>query len=319
MGRPCTGRIPPGPSAAAGWGFSPTNLTNLRRGGNRFLAEVRQLSTTAQPATRRPRAPAWTAATQASAVEDRRLRPQNRRNDRRHGDPSRALGCAGQRSLSLLERSSASQPVPSFPPLVDGTTLSYRQKLTGALPSPGRELRWTLSVRGKTVQLDARVHASCRRHRLPKGGPAQPCTQAFGKPAVSYRGRLDRRPYGLELWLSTEQPSDGFPSELTLHCLRSVIGVLPAGASLLPGDACKGDGPPPRWQPATPRDVGVWHCAVKDESTALGMAIKSSVRWSLPPEPGSVGLRQQRLRRPRAPFACPPKAARFASAIRPAN
>lgn len=168
-------------------------------------------------------------------------------------------------SLSLLERSSASQPAPSFPPLTDGTTLNYRQKLTGLLPSPGRELRWSLSVRGKTVQLDARVR-SCPPPPLGKGGPAQPCTQAFGKPLVSYRGRLDRRPYGLDLWVSTEQPSEGFPSELTLHCLRSVIGVLPAGASLLPGDACKGDGPPPRWQPATPRDVAVWHCAVKDES-----------------------------------------------------
>lgn len=173
------------------------------------------------------------------------------------------LTCAG---LLALTGSSTGQPGPSFPKLSDGATLSYRQKLTGMLPSPGRELRWSLSLRGKTVQLTARSR-TCPSPRIGKTGPADPpCTGPFGPAAVSYAGRIDQRPYGVDIWVQSEKPVDGFPSELSLHCLRSVIGVLPVGATLQSGDACKGDGPPPRWLPATTQDIAVWHCSVRDET-----------------------------------------------------
>lgn len=168
-------------------------------------------------------------------------------------------------TLLCLSRSGAGEPALSFPRLGEGTTLSFRQKLTGALPSPGKELKWTLSIRGKRVQLVAQQR-SCKAPPLKGGAVAGPCSQPFGPPLVAYAGRMEPRPYGVDLWVSSDKPADGFPSELSLHCLRSVIGVLPTGAMLQPGDACKGDGPPPRWQPATTRDVAVWHCAVRDES-----------------------------------------------------
>jgi hypothetical protein len=179
--------------------------------------------------------------------------------------PTHVLTCG---LLLLLPRPGASEPGPSFPKLTEGVTLSYRQKLTGMLPSPGRELRWSLSLRKKTVKLSATAR-TCPSPRLGKGAPADPpCTGPFAAGSVAYEGRIEARPYGIDIWVSSEKPAEGFPAELSLHCLRAVIGVLPVGATLQSGDACKGDGPPPRWQPATTQDVGVWHCAVRDEQSA---------------------------------------------------
>lgn len=147
--------------------------------------------------------------------------------------------------------------LPSAPPLV------FQQTLTGMLPGKTAQRRWTLRFSGASPRLDVQQR-TCPGPSL-KGGTAAVCKEAFGKPLLSYQGRLTPRPYGVELWLASEQHIDGFPSEMTLTCLRTLVGVLPAGARLLSGDACSGDGPPPRWLPSQTEEKGVWHCHLHDE------------------------------------------------------
>jgi hypothetical protein len=159
---------------------------------------------------------------------------------------------------------SATTGSPSFPPLPASAPLVFQQTLTGLLPAQARELRWTLRFSAGQPRLSVQERA-CPGPSL-KGGAAPVCKAAFGAAKASYQGKLSQRPYGVELWLSTTDSVEGFPSELTLTCLRTVVAVLPAGASLLSGDACKGDGPPPRWQPGKGQDVGLWHCQSHDEN-----------------------------------------------------
>ena len=158
----------------------------------------------------------------------------------------------------------AGEGAAGFPSLPSTTALSFQQTLTGLLPGKGKELRWTLSFVGKQPRLLVRTR-SCPGPSLKSAAVTPPCKESFGKPLVSYEGKLTQRPYGVEMWLSSESPADGFPSEMTLTCLRTVVGVLPVGAALLHGDACKGDGPPPRWQPTGTKDVGLWLCRLHDE------------------------------------------------------
>ncbi len=166
-------------------------------------------------------------------------------------------------ALSGPSGHAAAEPSLRFPTLPSSTPLAFQQTLTGMLPGKTKEQRYTLSFVGNKPRLAVRVR-SCPGPSL-KGGAAAACKESFGKPVVSYEGSLRPHPYGVELWLSTQATVEGFPSEMTLTCLRTVVGVLPAGASLLSGDACKGDGPPPRWQPGTTQDVGLWQCQLHEE------------------------------------------------------
>lgn len=149
----------------------------------------------------------------------------------------------------------------SFPALPSPVPLSFQQKLAGMVPTKTRELRWVLSFADKTARLSATLRScplALRRAELP------PCREPAAQ-AVAYVGKWQARPYGMEVWLESSAAPEGFPSELSLLCLRTVVGVLPAGASLLPGDACDGSSPPPRWQPGQTKDVALWHCAIQSD------------------------------------------------------
>lgn len=138
---------------------------------------------------------------------------------------------------------------PGFPPVPSAGPLRFQQRLAGMLPKP-LTVRWELRFQGSAVTLRA-----------------QRSGRASDEPAVSvaYQGTWRRDPRGLELHLMTEEPREPFPQELNLRCLRAVLDVLPGHAELRSGDACNGDGPPPRWEPARTRDVPTWLCALDDE------------------------------------------------------
>lgn len=140
---------------------------------------------------------------------------------------------------------------PEFPPLPG--PLRFQQQLKGMLPGGVLKVRWALRFQGPAVTLE--VVKSTQR-----GGAAAE------RAAVTYKGTWARDHRGVTMFVSHEQDSGDFPRELTLRCLRAVLDVLPAEADLISGDACKGDGPPPRWSPLRPNDVAVWHCLVDEES-----------------------------------------------------
>lgn len=163
--------------------------------------------------------------------------------------------------LVLGTRPVDAEPERAFPTLPSPAPLHFQQKLTGMVPAKTRELNWILSFSGKTVRLAATMR-SCAGS-LHRSDPL-PCREPYAK-VVSYAGTWQARSYGMELWLEARPAAENFPSEMTLLCLRTVVGVLPAGASLLPGDACDGSSPPPRWQPGQTRDVALWHCSIQDD------------------------------------------------------
>ena len=153
---------------------------------------------------------------------------------------------------------------PEFPSLPSATALSFYQKLTGIMPGARKDLRWTLRFVNGQPRLSVQTR-NCPGSSQEQGAAVPSCKEPFGKPVVSYEGKLIQRPYGVELRLSREAPAEDYPSGMNLTCLRTVVGVLPPGASLGMGDACKGDGPPPRWQPGATKDVGLWLCRLHDE------------------------------------------------------
>lgn len=213
---------------------------------------------------------------------------QSPHNGGMNGKTLRA-GWAGLLGLGLLGQAAAAPPAigPVAPSLPSGAPLVFWQTLTGMLPGKTKQQRFTLRFDGGQPRLTVQAR-TCPGPSL-KGGPTPVCTQALGKPLVSYAGKLRPRLYGVEIWLSTEAVVEGFPAEMTLTCLRSVVGVLPAGASLQSGDACAGDGPPPRWLPGKTQDVGLWLCHLHDEPGApwtgygslgpLAFAAGGGVEW----------------------------------------
>lgn len=164
--------------------------------------------------------------------------------------------------LLLGARPVSADPGLGFPALPSSAPLHFQQKLAGMVPTKTRELRWALSFAGKTARLSATLR-SCALS-LSRSDPP-PCRESYAK-GVSYSGTWTVRPYGMEVWLESRPPAEGFPGEMTLLCLKTVVGVLPAGASLLPGDACDGSSPPPRWQPGQTKDVPLWYCSIQDDS-----------------------------------------------------
>lgn len=159
-----------------------------------------------------------------------------------------------------------------FPPLPPPGPLRFQQQLAGRLPGHPTTVRWELRFRGAQITLTAtRLRAS------------DPATR------VTYQGTWTRDHRGLAIRGSTEQQDTGFPQEIALSCLRTVLAVLPSGADLIEGDACKGDGPPPRWAPAQARDLAVWHCHVDDEPASpwngferhgpLSFAAGAGIEW----------------------------------------
>lgn len=149
-----------------------------------------------------------------------------------------------------------------FPALPSPVPLHFRQMLAGMVPTKTRELRWMLSFAGKTARLTATMR-SCPISMQP--GDPPPCREPYAK-GISYSGTWQARPYGMEVWLEAQPAPDKFPAEMRLICLKTVVGVLPAGARLLPGDACDGSSPPPRWQPGQTKDVALWHCSIQEDS-----------------------------------------------------
>ena len=149
----------------------------------------------------------------------------------------------------------------AFPALPSPVPLHFQQKLTGMVPTKTRELHWMLSFAGKTARLTATMR-SCALS-LERSDPL-PCREAFAK-AIAYSGTWQVRPYGMEVWLESQPTPEGFPSDMRLLCLKTVMGVLPAGAKLLPGDACEGSSPSPRWQPGQTRDVALWLCSIQED------------------------------------------------------
>lgn len=178
--------------------------------------------------------------------------------------------------------------LPSLPTLISGTPLRFVQRLTGMLPGQSTEVHWELRMAGSAPRLQARK-LMCPPSVRGGGGRMAPCPDSAQTAAVSYRGRVVPRPYGVDIWFDAQQPVDGFPGEMTLQCLRTVVGVLPAGAFLQHGDACNG-GTPPRWQPGAPsKDVALWLCTIRDEGAQpwsgygtvgpLAFAAGAGVEW----------------------------------------
>ncbi len=188
-----------------------------------------------------------------------------------------------------------------FPALPSSTTLHFQQRLSGILPV-SRQVRWELRWAQKTARLSVSTR-TCPKLAQDQATGNGPCRGAPSA-TISYTGRWIPHPYGIELWLekdrtptkpsrvatiNDEEASESFPENLGLHCLRTVVGVLPSESTLLSGDACGGQGQRPRWQPAQTTDVALWMCRLNEEASfswngyqvlgPLAFASGSGVEW----------------------------------------
>lgn len=151
-------------------------------------------------------------------------------------------------AVSLTGRAGAGDV--EFPPVPSPAELHFQQLLTGKLPGQPTRVRWDLRLLPGGA---ARLKLTTRTGDAPAHG-------------ATYAGKWTRDHRGLELFVESSHSEEDLPHELSLSCLRAVLDVLPAGADLVPGDACKGDGPRPYFRPSRAQPVAVWHCSVVGET-----------------------------------------------------
>jgi hypothetical protein len=155
------------------------------------------------------------------------------------------LGCGG---AAKTHAPATATPAPA-------RTLRFRRTTTGMIRATTTRETWTL-------ELDAR--GTILRGVLERGAPSTIASldavawETMGEVSYTAPNRIDAAKANVQVRLEKVGGDDA----LVLLCTTESLRVRVAGASLVHGDACGGDGPKPHWEPATTKTVEVLHCAL---------------------------------------------------------